>query len=291
MPRRVIVLALVAALAGCGAERPAQAPPPQPEVALPAPDAPLPREPRELAAALADTSERLRAAAGAWRDAGGDPPESVTLLALHQQRIHLRLGSRPGLARRTLARLPRPLAADARDIVHARRALASIHSVVRSRPKVRVGPARPADELLRNYRRAQRRFGVGWPLLAAVNFVESAFGRLRNTSVSGAQGPMQFMPATWDAYGLGGDVRDPRDAILGAANYLHASGAPGDERAALYAYNPSRHYVSAIARYARLIRRDPRAFYELYAWQVFVRDDRGGYRRLTGPGRTSTADG
>jgi soluble lytic murein transglycosylase-like protein len=289
MPRRVIVLALVAAaFGGCEGQQPAQAPPPQPEVALPAPDAPLPRQPRELAGALADTSERLRAAAGAWRASGGEPPEAVTLLALHQQRIYLRLGSRPGLARRTLARLPRPVAADARDIVHARRALASIRSVVRSRPKIRVGPARPADELLRHYRRAQRRFGVGWPLLAAVNFVESAFGRLRNTSVSGAQGPMQFMPATWDAYGLGGDVHDPRDAILGAANYLHASGAPRDERAALYAYNPSRHYVSAIARYARVIRRDRRAFYELYAWQVFVRDGRG-YRRLTGPGRTSTA--
>jgi len=102
---------------------------------------------------------------------------------------------------------------------------------------------------------------------------------------------MQFMPATWDAYGLGGDVRDPRDAILGAGNYLHASGAPGDERAALFAYNPSRHYVSAITRYARITRRDRRAFHELYAWQVFVGDGRGGLRRLTGPGRTSTAAG
>ena len=76
-----------------------------------------------------------------------------------------------------------------------------------------------------------------------MNFVESAFGRLRNRSVSGARGPMQFMPATWAAYGLGGDISDPRDAILGAANYLHANGAPGDEARALYRYNPSSHYV------------------------------------------------
>ena len=69
---------------------------------------------------------------------------------------------------------------------------------------------------------------MAWHVLAAVNYVESRFGRLRNESVSGARGPMQFMPATWRAYGLGGDVRDPRDAIMGAANYLHASGAPRD---------------------------------------------------------------
>ena len=55
---------------------------------------------------------------------------------------------------------------------------------------------------------------------------------------------MQFMPATWAAYGLGGDIADPRDAILGAANYLHANGAPGDETRALYRYNPSSHYVA-----------------------------------------------
>jgi membrane-bound lytic murein transglycosylase B len=104
--------------------------------------------------------------------------------------------------------------------------------------------------------------------------VESQFGRLRNESVSGARGPMQFMPATWAAYGLGGNVRDPRDAILGAANYLHANGAPRDEARALYHYNPSRLYVSAVRRYARRMRRDPDVFYEYYAWHVFVRGKR-----------------
>ena len=91
---------------------------------------------------------------------------------------------------------------------------------------------------------------------------------------------MQFMPATWKAYGLGGDIADPRDAVLGAANYLHANGAPGDERGALYHYNPSPHYVEAISRYARRIRADERAFYAYYAWQVYVSG-----KRLTGPGR------
>jgi membrane-bound lytic murein transglycosylase B len=123
---------------------------------------------------------------------------------------------------------------------------------------------------------------VGPPLLAAVNFVESGFGRLRNRSISGARGPMQFIPSTWAAYGLGGDISDPRDAILGAANYLHANGAPGDETRALYRYNPSSHYVKAIAAYARRIRADRRRFYGYYAWAVFINDE-----RRSGPGRAT----
>ena len=104
----------------------------------------------------------------------------------------------------------------------------------------------PADRLLAYYREAERRFGVPWHVLAAVNFVETAFGKVRSRSTAGAQGPMQFLPATWRAYGLGGDVDDPRDAILGAANLLRSSGAPGDLRRALYAYNHSTLYVDAV---------------------------------------------
>jgi membrane-bound lytic murein transglycosylase B len=103
-------------------------------------------------------------------------------------------------------------------------------------------------------------------VLAAVNLVESDFGRLHNDSIAGAQGPMQFIPSTWATYGRGGDVHDPHDAILGAARFLRAAGAPADIPAALHAYNPSALYVTAVSRYADLIRRDPRAFYELYAW-------------------------
>jgi membrane-bound lytic murein transglycosylase B len=93
---------------------------------------------------------------------------------------------------------------------------------------------------------------------------------------------MQFIPSTWEAYGLGGDINDPRDAILGAANYLHANGAPGRLRDALYRYNPSALYVNAVLAYTERIRRDPRAFLAYYSWQVFVRVP-GGTRRITGP--------
>ncbi len=82
---------------------------------------------------------------------------------------------------------------------------------------------------------------------------------------------------------MGGNVREPRDAILGAANYLHANGAPRDERNALFHYNPSSLYGDAVLAYAGRIRRDPRAFFAYYSWQVFVRTP-SGVRRITGPG-------
>ena len=297
MSCRLFIAALLGAvlLAGCGgggSERsPRQAvsptatatvsPTPTPDVAG-NPDAPLPRDPGDLASDLTDTRDSLWKAIGAWRSSGRAAiPDEVALFALHQQRIYRLLGRSPRLGARVLAALPARLRAEARDNVIARREITRIVSVHRGPPpKIAVGAARPADVLRGYYRRAHRRFGVSPAMLAAVNFVESAFGRLRNRSVSGARGPMQFMPATWRAYGLGGDIADPRDAILGAANYLHANGAPRYPLRALLHYNPSRAYANAIQRYIRRIRTDWRAFYAYYAWSVYV-----GGRRLTGPGR------
>jgi membrane-bound lytic murein transglycosylase B len=78
---------------------------------------------------------------------------------------------------------------------------------------------------------------------------------------------MQFLPATWHVYGLGGDINDPRDAILGAANLLRHDGAPADYASALSAYNPSGLYVDAVQRYSRLMARDRDALYFLYGWR------------------------
>jgi membrane-bound lytic murein transglycosylase B len=115
-----------------------------------------------------------------------------------------------------------------------------------------------------------------------VNFVESAFGKVRNTSTAGAQGPMQFLPATWRAYGLGGNVHDPHDAILGAANYLRANGGARDERRALLAYNHSTLYVDAVLHYAHRIAHVPDAFAEYYAWAVYIRTPTGERRFVSG---------
>jgi membrane-bound lytic murein transglycosylase B len=291
-----LVLALLAAtgmlLAACASGDPegetsgrSSSPAAQDTPALPRPNEPISRDPARLADDLAEATAALHEAIDRWRKEGdprGRTPRDVTLHALHQQRMHLLLTSRPNLARMVIPRLPTELARDVRTTITARRGLARLAPPV-PRRRFRTGPALPAGVLLDHYRAAERRFKVAWSVLAAVNFVESAFGRVRNESVAGAQGPMQFIPATWEAYGMGGDVRDPRDAIMGAANYLHASGAPGDYARALYAYNPSRLYVTAVLAYARRIGRDVRAYFAYHSWQVFVRTP-SGIRRITGPG-------
>jgi membrane-bound lytic murein transglycosylase B len=251
--------------------------------AAPGPRAPIPATPGKLASALVETKQDLNSAIDAWRATRATaPPEDVTLNALYEQRIELTLARRPELSRAVVPRLPGSLALEVQTNLAAKRELWRL-TPKSHRHRFATGRALPPATLLSYYRAAQRRFGVRWSLLAAVNFVETAFNKLRNESATGAQGPMQFMPATWRAYGLGGNVHDPRDARLGAANYLQANGAPQANARALYHYNPSPLYVRAVLRYERRIRTDPRAFYDYYAWQVYVRTP-AGLRRITGPG-------
>jgi membrane-bound lytic murein transglycosylase B len=231
---------------------------------------------------LVETTSDLEVSLRRWLPAKAPPPNDVQLYALYQQRIYRVLAHDERLARATMARLPHPLATVTRDFLVAHRELYRLTPPIGAR-RIKVGPAAPAAVLLQYYREAQRRFRVPWNILAAVNFVESKFGKLRSSSAAGAQGPMQFMPATWLVYGLGGNVHDPHDAILGAANYLHASGAPRALRRALHAYNPSSAYVDAVLRYARRIAAARTTFYALYCWQVFVKTPNGD-RRVTGPG-------
>lgn len=87
---------------------------------------------------------------------------------------------------------------------------------------------------------------LDWPLLAAIGYVESRHGANMGPSSAGAIGPMQFMPATWAAYGSG-DVWDIDDAAPAAAEYLCRNGLNrGDHQAALYAYNHSWTYVATV---------------------------------------------
>lgn len=275
----VVAVAVARAATTGGTDAPAQPSPTTatetaPAPPLPALDEPVPRGPTSLTAVLRRTAATLDEEVDAWRtdDALTDadrPPTAVSRYATYESRIIDVLASDRRLATEVL---PKISAVHARRIapeVRARRDLRALHRTSQRRPgpppKIRIGPPRPAAELLRHYGDAQRRFGVGWHVLAAVNYVETKFGRYRNESISGARGPMQFMPATWRQYGLGGDVRDPRDAIMGAANYLRASGAPGNTRRALYAYNPSDLYVRTVTMYADRIRTDPRGFLSLYA--------------------------
>jgi membrane-bound lytic murein transglycosylase B len=245
-------------------------------LALPGPRAPIPSRAQPIAAALTETTRQLDGAIDRWGGRGA-PPRDVTLLALYQQRLERALVKDERLAH---AVLPHVSNAVGEDVV----ALRELRRLATPQPLRRFRTRRPAppQSLVVAYRDAQRRFRVPWNVLAAVNYVESAFGKLRSASSAGAVGPMQFLPATWRAYGLGGDVRDPRDAVLGAANYLHANGAPRRLRHALYAYNHSAPYVDAVLRYARRIAADPRAFLTYYSRQVFVLTPSGD-RRITGP--------
>jgi soluble lytic murein transglycosylase-like protein len=124
------------------------------------------------------------------------------------------------------------------------------------------GPEKPpfyvSDEaviprfLLRLYRQAGRRSHVPWPILAAINEIETDFGRNVAVSPAGAIGWMQFMPSTWALYGVDADhngtkdPRAPRDAIFAAARYLRASGARTNLRRALFTYNHAGWYVDSV---------------------------------------------
>jgi membrane-bound lytic murein transglycosylase B len=179
---------------------------------------------------------------------------------------------------RTLARDANEAAAVAklapgeRDDIDARRDLNELSAG--SPPQVggvSVGPARHAGTILSFYQEAQRRFGIRWELLAAINFVESDFGRARTTAKADAQGPMQFEPATWREYGMGGDVYNEHDAILAAANLLATNGGRTNERAALMHYNLSPLYWDVVLHLAHRMATVQTAFREYYAWKLYLR--------------------
>jgi len=254
---------------------------------IPEPDAWIPGRADALAVRLEATWEARREAVRRWVGTGDPdawpPPDDVELLVLYEQRIYRVLAARDRLAVAVLDRLDGPLAAEARSNVRAGGALYDHFSPLKTLPDYRTRPPDPADLLLRYFHKGERRFGVDWELLAAVMLIETRMGRIVSSSSAGAQGPMQFLPSTWEVYGLGGDIRDEHDAVLGAANYLSASGSPGDDRGALFHYNPVAAYVTAVIRYANAMSRDPDLFYAYYNWQVFVRT-RHRDVRLTGPG-------
>jgi murein DD-endopeptidase MepM/ murein hydrolase activator NlpD len=113
--------------------------------------------------------------------------------------------------------------------------------------------------LLPIYQAAGVQYGVRWEVLAAINEIETDYGRNLNVSSAGALGWMQFMPATWDIYGVdaNGDGRNdpfnPVDAIFAAARYLRAAGAETDLRRAIFAYNHADWYVESVLMRARVI--------------------------------------
>ena len=200
-------------------------------------------------------------------------PEVLDAAARLQQVAYRRLGENPAWEPEVLTRTPVELHESIWRQATARREFRAMHTRLgQNLPAWRIVEPLPAGDLLALYQEAEARFGVPWYVLAAVNLVETGMGRIVGLSSAGAQGPMQFMPATWAAYGMGGDVWNPRDAILGAANYLAANGGgngtPEGQYNALFHYNRSHHYVQGVLHYAEVMRAEPRTFLGLHAWEV-----------------------
>jgi soluble lytic murein transglycosylase-like protein len=189
-------------------------------------------------------------------------------MAQLQQLIYRRLVEEPQLRDAVLAALPADLLPFARANLTAGVEHRALIEPTTSLPPWRIVEPIPLEELLDHYRAAEAEFGVPWYYLAAIHMSETFMGRIRGTSVAGAQGPMQFIPSTWAAYGEG-DVNDHRDAIRAAARYLRANGAPGNMANALYRYNPSQHYVRSVTAYADVMKSHPGAFRAYYHWQVY----------------------
>lgn len=218
-----------------------------------------------------------------------DPSSTSAQLAsagLLEQLATVALEREPISARRTtLGMLGVGAAASMHANLDAAAALSGLVVAQKHFPHWKVVSPPPPAALLGYFQAAQSQFGVPWEYLAAIEFIETKFGRVQGLSSAGAEGPMQFLPATWARYGKG-NVDNPRDAILGAARYLVANGAPSDMAQALYHYNNSSHYVRAVGDYAGRMRADPLAFDGYYYWQVLYAHVGGtvilpvGYPRL-----------
>ncbi len=221
----------------------------------------LATDPARLADDLVADEQALRAPS---------TPESALVAAAHRQQAAYRaIGRHPEWDSITRPRIPASLLATYDGNIDARRQLTAMTPPKDAVPPWRIVAPAPADELLGYYRDAEAATGVGWNYLAAINLIETRFGSIDGLSSAGAQGPMQFLPSTFAAYGEGGDVHSPRDSIMAAGRYLAANNFAGDHDSAIYRYNHATEYVRAVNDVATVLANDPGAFAGYYRWDVY----------------------
>ncbi|HSC20772.1 MAG TPA: lytic murein transglycosylase, partial [Solirubrobacterales bacterium] len=110
--------------------------------------------------------------------------------------------------------------------------------------------------LLPIYQACGAEYGIPWEVLASINKIETAFGTNTNVSSAGAVGWMQFLPSSWEQFGLDAngdgkkDPYNPVDAICAAAHYLKLAGGDKDLYQAIFAYNHADWYVDEVLLYA-----------------------------------------
>jgi hypothetical protein len=230
---------------------------------------PLASDPVVLAGELGADEQALRNPSSS--EAG------LAAAAQRQQAAYRALGRHPEWDAIVRPKIPPSLVETYDRNVDARRHLTALSGggANDTLPAWRIDPPPPADALLGYYHEADAASGVGWNYLAAINLVETAFGRITGMSTAGADGPMQFLPSTFATYGDGSDIHSPHDSILAAGRFLAANGFAGDHDHAIFRYNNSGHYVSAVDDYAAEIASDPAAFASYYRWDVYYNTSAG----------------
>ena len=232
-------------------------------------------DPDALAATIADAERMLRTPDLTDGDARAAADSA--------QRAYRAISIAPEITGAVVERVPSDLRETVRANAEATTELHRLTKPGKALPPWEIVAPAPSAELYGYYREAEAEFGVPWAFLAAIHLVETRMGRIRGTSTAGAQGPMQFIPSTWEAYGEG-DINSNRDSIRAAARYLRHNGAPERMQNALFNYNRSDRYVRAVTLHAEVMIRDeqasaqsrapedpPGAYRGYHQWQVWYR--------------------
>jgi hypothetical protein len=235
-----------------------------------APGAPVPVERLDTPGSAREVADELAAVETELR---GDDRDPATLegLGTRQQLAYRALASHPRWVSRVVADVPSGIRGAVQHNVDADGALAELtgdSAAPTTLPDWQILEPESADVLRGYYEEAEAASGIPWEYLAAIHLVETRMGRIHGNSSAGAQGPMQFIPETWESYGEG-DITDDRDAILAAGRYLADRGGPEEIERALFSYNNDDRYVEAVRSYASVMLDDPRAYDGYHAWQVF----------------------